>query len=212
MAVSLGQPAVVSRHDGMRSHHFIGLHNLIRQSCRQLRAPSIIRQRPALQCKSFKDEKPSNDERERQNSSLEASCSGQQGTTPAYHYPRAATEFIKNLGSCFGHSNNYFGVASCPPECAGAADQPNGPQQRWQLASWLHSRRQGTGLRLLGILGASAGLLGMPCLSASSRSSKAGIMPASRDCAPVASLLSDMTRCDSNDYHTWSCLLIFQCI
>ncbi|CAK0786395.1 hypothetical protein CVIRNUC_009608 [Coccomyxa viridis] len=120
MAVSLGQPAAVSRHDGMRSHHLIGLHTQIRQSCRQRRAPSIFRQRPALQCKSLRDVEPSNDGQERQNSSLEASCSGQQG----------------------------------------AADQPNRPQQRWQLASWLHSSRQSAELRLLGILGASAGLLG----------------------------------------------------
>ena len=164
MAMSLGQPAAVSRHDAVRSHQLIGLHSQRPQSCRMPRALSIIGKRPTLQCKSFRDDRPSNDERERQSSSLEASCSGQQGPTPSYCDLELLRRFMKSLSSCPRHLSAISRHARCPPVGPGAADQPNRPQQRWQLASWLHSSRQSAELRLLGVLGASAGLLGLPCL------------------------------------------------
>ena len=162
--MSFGRSAgncAVSRHASVRSQLPIGQHAHRQQMVKKHAVISAVKQRATLRCKSFQDEQPSVDEQERQKSSLNASCSGEEGKYPcsvdinAHAFP-ADLRGVSMGSNCKDMCRSpSFGDAEI---CA----QPESPRERWQLASWLHSSRQSAKLRLLGIAGASAGLLGAP--------------------------------------------------
>lgn len=153
--------SAVSRHASVRSQLPIGQHAHRQQMVKKHSVISAGRQRATLRCKSLQDEQTSVDEQERQKSSLSASCSGEEGKLSA-RFNIIAHAFPADLrGESIGlicqdmHQSPSFGNAE-------VRAQSESPQERWQLASWLHSSRQSAKLRLLGIAGASAGLLGAP--------------------------------------------------
>ncbi|CAL5226212.1 g9051 [Coccomyxa viridis] len=132
MAMSLGQSAgsrAAYRHFALRSQQLSGQHARRLQTCRSCTSTSLRRHRAPLLCKASQEEQPSADEQDRLKSSLDASCSGDEGRVAESKGPRERWQLASWLQSSKQQASlKLFSVAAASAGFLGIFGDLSGPR------------------------------------------------------------------------------------